>query len=168
MIPGRNIGRLHVLKKVGNFNGEDCFLCRDERGRNIQFVESEIIAQAREGEEAVEELPPEKSKEPSPVGPTLESLMSKPIETLEGQEIVTILMAVHGDNPPDNLSVDELRHRLEEKSVKPESEESEKSPPAGLPEEDERPSEVEEEKKPLPKPKKKTKKKKTKKKKGDK
>ena len=55
VIPGRNIGKLHVLKKVGSLNGEECFLCRDERGRNIQFVESEIITQAGEAPEVVEE-----------------------------------------------------------------------------------------------------------------
>lgn len=110
VIPGRDIGKLHILKKVGNLNGEECFLCRDERGRNIQFVESEIIAQAGEGPEIVEEEVVEETPEES----VLESLMSKPIEELEGQEIVTILIGVYDDNPPDDLTVEELRHRLAE------------------------------------------------------
>lgn len=143
VVPGRDIGKLHVLKKVGNLDGEECFLCRDEKGRNIQFVESEIIAQAGEGlevvaEEVVEETPPadedQDNEETPPDGEpeeevpggasvemteetteesVLESLMSKPIEDLEGQEIVTILIGVYGDNPPDDLTVEELRHRLE-------------------------------------------------------
>lgn len=133
VVPGRNIGKLHVLKKVGNLNGEECFLCRDEKGRNIQFVESEIIAQAGDAPEVVEETPSidesqaeespkeetqeEKQEEggadPSSKESVLESLMSKPIEDLEGQEIVTILIGVYDDNPPDDLTVEELRHRLE-------------------------------------------------------
>lgn len=120
VVPGRDIGKLHVLKKVGNVNGEECFLCRDEKGRNIQFVESEIIAQAGEGpevveEEVVEETPPadeSQDKKESTEESVLESLMNKPIEDLEGQEIVTILIGVYDDNPPDDLTVEELRHRL--------------------------------------------------------
>lgn len=131
VIPGRNIGKLHVLKKVGSLNGEECFLCRDEKGRNIQFVESEIIAQAGDAPEVVEETPStdesqaeespkeetqeEKEEESAPPSKesVLESLMSKPIDDLEGQEIVTILIGVYDDNPPDDLTVEELRHRLE-------------------------------------------------------
>lgn len=120
VVPGRDIGKLHILKKSGNMNGEDIFLCRDERDRNIQFVESEIISQAGDApkvieEKVVEEPQVTKTQDKSPPSEesVLESLMSKPAEDLEGQEIVTILIGVYGDNPPDDLTVEELRHRLE-------------------------------------------------------
>lgn len=150
VIPGRGIGRLHVLAKAGNFNGEDCYMCRDEKGRNIQFIESEIIAQASTAsvemdftkEEVVEETPSESPKDEStdetegeagqedssedevPGGASVEmtgeikednldSLMDKPIENLEGQEIVAILIGKYGDNPPDDLTMHDLRERLD-------------------------------------------------------
>lgn len=132
VVPGREIGKLHVLEKTGKLDGEDLYICRDERGRNIQFVESDIIAQAGEVPEVVEEeispstdeaqgdeeTPPngESEEEVQSKGEqedNLESLMSRPIEDLEGQEIVTILIGVYGDNPPDDLTIEELRRRLE-------------------------------------------------------
>lgn len=136
VIPGRGIGRLHVLAKVGNFNGEDCYMCRDEKGRNIQFIESEIIAQASTAsvemdftkEEVVEETPSESPKDESTdeteggagqedsgegEEDNLDSLMDKPIEDLEGQEIVAILIGKYGDNPPDDLTMHDLRERLD-------------------------------------------------------
>lgn len=132
VVPGRNVGKLHIIAKCGNLDGEDLYLCRDESGRNIQFVESAIIAQAGEQAEPAEEVPVEeevaaKEETPSedegeaPVAAkevSLDDLMDKPLGDLEAQEIVTILIGAYGDNPPDSLTLHGLRQRLKKKKKK--------------------------------------------------
>lgn len=177
VVPGREIGKLHVLEKTGKLDGEDLYICRDERGRNIQFVESDIIAQAGEAPEVVEEevveeevveeeaspsadeaqsdekTPPngESEEEVQSKGESadetvvkadqeiagkgqednLDSLMDKPINDLEAQEIVAILIGKYGDNPPDNLTVSGLRKRLGKAKKAQEAKSNEKKKKGG-------------------------------------
>lgn len=63
VIPGAILGTLTVKSREGSLNGEITWRCEDEKGRNVVFLESEIISMYVNTEEVIPEEEPKDESE---------------------------------------------------------------------------------------------------------
>lgn len=63
VIPDAKFGTLTVKGREGSFNGETTWRCKDEKGRNVVYLESEIMAMYVAPVEVVPDVEPETDAE---------------------------------------------------------------------------------------------------------